>query len=39
MKIDVVEEFITLASLNSPSRREAPVAAYLVKRLGELGGK
>jgi tripeptide aminopeptidase len=37
MKINVVEEFIALASLNSPSRREAPVAAYLVKRLGELG--
>ncbi|MCL5808471.1 MAG: M20/M25/M40 family metallo-hydrolase [Deltaproteobacteria bacterium] len=37
MKINVVEEFIALASLNSPSRREAPVAAYLVKRLKELG--
>lgn len=38
MKIDVVEEFVALASLNSPSRREAPVAAYLIKRLKELGG-
>ena len=38
MKIDVVEEFIALASLNSPSRREAPVAAYLIKRFRELGG-
>ena len=34
MKIDVVEEFMALASLNSPSRREALVADYLVKRLG-----
>ena len=38
MKIDVVQEFIALASLNSPSRHEAPVAAYLVERLGALGG-
>ena len=37
MKIDVVKEFFALASLNSPSRREAPVAAYLVARLRELG--
>jgi len=37
MKINVVEELIALASLNSPSRREAPVAAYLLKRLKELG--
>ena len=37
MKINVVEEFVALASLNSPSRREAPVADYLIKRLGELG--
>ena len=37
MKIDVVQEFIALASLNSPSRHEAPVAAYLVERLGALG--
>ena len=37
MKIDVVEEFMALASLNSPSRREALVADYLLKRLGELG--
>ncbi len=37
MKINVVEEFMALASLNSPSRREAPVAAYLVARLRELG--
>jgi tripeptide aminopeptidase len=37
VKINVVEEFMALASLNSPSRREAPVAAYLVARLRELG--
>jgi tripeptide aminopeptidase len=37
MKINVVEEFMVLASLNSPSRREAPVATYLVGRLRELG--
>ena len=37
MKINIVEEFVALASLNSPSRREAPVADYLIKRLGELG--
>lgn len=37
MKIDVVEEFVALASLNSPSRREAPVAAHLKKRLEALG--
>jgi len=37
MKINVVEEFLALASLNSPSRREAPVAAYLVNRLREMG--
>jgi tripeptide aminopeptidase len=36
MKINVVKEFITLASLNSPSRREAPVAAYLSERLKAL---
>jgi tripeptide aminopeptidase len=36
MKINVVEEFMALASLNSPSRREAPVAGYLVTRLREL---
>lgn len=37
MKIDVVEEFIRLASLNSPSRREGKVAAYLTGRLWEMG--
>jgi tripeptide aminopeptidase len=37
MKINVVEEFLALVSLNSPSRREAPVAAYLVARLREMG--
>jgi tripeptide aminopeptidase len=37
MKIDVVEEFLALASLNSPSRLEAPAAAYLVNRLREMG--
>lgn len=37
MKIDVVEEFIALASLNSPSRSESPVAARLLGRFRELG--
>ena len=37
MKLDVVDEFMALAALNSPSRREAVVAEYLLKRLGELG--
>ena len=37
MKIDVVEEFIALASLNSLSRREGAVAEYLIGRLRELG--
>jgi tripeptide aminopeptidase len=37
MKINVVDEFIALASLNSPSRSEGRVAEYLVKRLRELG--
>jgi tripeptide aminopeptidase len=37
MKIDVVKEFITLASINSPSRQEATVADYLLKRLREMG--
>ena len=37
MKIHVTDEFIALASLNSPSRREGPVAGYLVTRLNELG--
>ena len=37
MKIDVVDEFIALASLNSLSRREGLVAGYLIKRLRELG--
>lgn len=37
MKINVKDEFIALASLNSPSRREGRVADYLVARLNELG--
>ena len=37
MKIDVVKEFMTLASLNSPSRQEGRVAGYLVERLREMG--
>jgi tripeptide aminopeptidase len=37
MKINVVDEFIALAALNSPSRREGLVAEYLVGRLRELG--
>jgi len=36
MKIDVVNEFMTLASLDSLSRREGSVAEYLIKRLREL---
>jgi len=37
MKINVLDEFIALASLNSPSRKEGRVAEYLVERLRELG--
>jgi tripeptide aminopeptidase len=37
MQIDVVKEFITLASINSPSRRESPVAAYLLARFKAMG--
>jgi tripeptide aminopeptidase len=37
MKINVVDEFIALASLNSPSRKEGLVAGYLIERLRELG--
>ncbi len=37
MKIDVVEEFIRLASINSPSRQEGALAAYLLGRLREMG--
>lgn len=37
MKLDVVEEFLTLASINSPSGRERPLADYLLGRLAELG--
>jgi tripeptide aminopeptidase len=36
MKIDVVNEFMTLAALNSLSRQEGRVAEYLVRRLREL---
>jgi tripeptide aminopeptidase len=36
MKIDVVKEFMALASLNSLSRQEGRVAEYLIKRLREL---
>ena len=36
MKIDVVDEFIALASVNSLSRREGPVAEHLIRRLREL---
>ncbi len=36
MKLDVVEAFIALASLDSLSRREGRVAEYLVGRLREL---
>jgi tripeptide aminopeptidase len=37
MQVDVVEEFIKLASINSPSRREGRLAAYLVSRIREMG--
>lgn len=37
MKIDVVEEFVKLASISSPARREGAVAAYLLGRLREMG--
>jgi tripeptide aminopeptidase len=37
MKVDVVEEFIKLASINSPSRREGDLAAYLTGRIREMG--
>ena len=37
MKIDVVEVFIRLASINSPSRREGRIAAYLAGRIREMG--
>ena len=37
MKINVVDEFIALASLNSLSRSEGLVAGYLIGRLRELG--
>jgi len=37
MKVDVVQEFMALASLNSLSRQEGRVAGYLVGRLREMG--
>ncbi len=37
MKIDVVEEFVKLASISSPARREGAVAAHLLGRLREMG--
>jgi tripeptide aminopeptidase len=37
MKLNVVDEFMALASINSPSRREGAVARYLIRRIGELG--
>lgn len=37
MQVDVVEEFIRLASINSPSRREGRLAAYLAGRIREMG--
>ncbi len=37
MKVDVVDEFVRLASINSPSRREGALAAYLLERLRGLG--
>ena len=36
MKIDVTNEFMSLASLNSLSRQEGHLAEYLVRRLREL---
>ncbi|MDA8124156.1 MAG: M20/M25/M40 family metallo-hydrolase [Deltaproteobacteria bacterium] len=37
MKIDVVQEFMALAAINSPSRHELPVAEVLLRQLRELG--
>jgi tripeptide aminopeptidase len=37
MKLNVVDEFVALASINSPSRREGAVARYLTERIGQLG--
>ena len=37
MKLDVVQEFLALAAINSPSRREGRVAAYLMEKLQGLG--
>jgi len=34
---NVIEQFVTLASINSPSREEGAVAEYLVSRLKEIG--
>lgn len=39
MAIDVIEEFIELVSINSPSRKEGQLAAYLKKKLEEFGAK
>jgi tripeptide aminopeptidase len=37
MQIDVTQEFMTLAALNSPSRQEGRLAGYLAYRLREIG--
>src|SRR5574340_1126144 len=37
MKLNVVDEFMALAALNSPPRREAAVARYLIEKLDQLG--
>lgn len=37
MKLDVVKEFMALAAINSPSRKEGRVAAYLIEKLRAMG--
>jgi tripeptide aminopeptidase len=39
MPLDVVEEFLELIKFNSPSRKEGEIAAYLQKRLQDLGAE
>ncbi|HHV64138.1 MAG TPA: M20/M25/M40 family metallo-hydrolase [Peptococcaceae bacterium] len=39
MPINVVEEFLELVKYNSPSKKEGKIAAYLQKRLQDLGAE
>lgn len=39
MTVDVVEEFLKLVAIDSPSKREGALAAYLKQRLRELGAR